>query len=62
MPLRAQLDDRDLLPAMQFVGLDGHRHVVRVKPHRYVELEIGGYLDVLGGRRYEDDHAGRHIH
>ena len=32
----------DLLPGVQPVGLDGHRHVVGVEPHRHVELEIGG--------------------
>src|SRR5688572_10174917 len=40
------LDDRNLLPVVQPVALDGHRHVVGVEPHRHVELEVGGDLDV----------------
>ena len=30
---------------MQPVGLDGHRHVVRIEPHRHVEREVGGDLN-----------------
>ena len=35
---------------MQPVGLDRHRHVVGVEPHRHVELEVGGDLDPQGRR------------
>ena len=31
-----ELDDRDLLPGVQPIGLDGHRHVVGIEPHRHV--------------------------
>ena len=44
-PSGPELDDRDLLPVVQPVVLDGHRHVVGVEPHRHVELEVGGDLD-----------------
>jgi hypothetical protein len=42
---RSELDDRDVLPVVQPVGLDGHRDVVGIEPHRHVELEVGGDLD-----------------
>jgi hypothetical protein len=42
-----KLDDPDLLPLVQLVGFDGHRHVVSVEPHRHVELEVGGNLVIV---------------
>jgi hypothetical protein len=48
-----ELDNGDLLPIVQPVALDGHRHVVSVEPHRYVEFEVGSDLDAER-RRYPD--------
>ena len=43
--LDPELHDGDLLPGVQPVALDGHRHVVGIEPHRHVELEVGRDLD-----------------
>jgi hypothetical protein len=42
--LGPKLDDRDLLPNVQPVGLDGHRHVAGIEAHRLLELEVRGVL------------------
>ena len=47
------LYDRDLLPVVQLIGLDGHRHVVGVEPHRHAELEVSGDLEAERRRRAE---------
>jgi hypothetical protein len=60
-PSGPKLDDRDLLPMVEPVGLDGHRHVIGVKAHRHVELEIGGDLDAERWRRAEGHEPGRRV-
>jgi hypothetical protein len=49
------VDDRDVLPAVQAKGFDGHRHVVGVEPHRHVELEIDCGLNTRSRRSREGD-------
>ena len=56
-----ELEDRDLLPGVQPVALDGYRHVVGVEPHRHVELDVAGDLDPERRRCAEGDEPGRRV-
>jgi hypothetical protein len=48
-----ELDNRDLLPGVQPMALDGHRHVVGVEPHRHIELEVRADFDAQRRRRVD---------
>jgi len=61
-PAWPKLDQHDLTPAAELVGLDGEVHLVAVEARRHVEREVGGDLNSDGGCGRKGHEAGGGVH